>query len=150
MATDVGLQHRKTAYRRWVHVLLVVSAVASLVAFTLAAGDPVLTIHIGFGLLFGWLVAVHLVQRRRVGTRLVGQMRRRPSLRSRPVRLAVSDLLLLIVTAGAIGSGLWDWLAPHANWRGIHWHAISGMTLAVLLTIHTMRRGRRLLRSHIR
>ena len=145
----IGTDQRKALLRRWVHLLLVVSAVASLGAFQLTAGDAILTIHIGFGLLFVWLVIAHLVQRRRVGAKLLDQLRR-PSWRLRSVRLAFSDLLLLVMTAVMLGTGLWDWLAPHANWRGVHWHAISGLALAALLAIHTVRRRRRLLRSQIR
>ena len=44
-------------------------------------------------------------------------------------------------------SGLWDWLGAHPT--RIRWHAISGVVLAGLLLVHTVRRSRRLRASHV-
>jgi hypothetical protein len=146
----IDASSRRAAYRRLVHLGLALTAVVSLWAFMLARGDPILTVHIGFGLLFVGLVVTHLVQRRRTGAKLLSRLARRPSWRVRSVRLAVSDLLLLVATVAVLVTGLWDWLLPHANWRGIHWHAVSGLLLTALLVVHTVRRGRRLWRSQVR
>ena len=128
--------------RALVHVGLLATATVSLVE------EPVLTLHIALGLLFVGLTVTHLVQRRRVSATLLTHLRQRPSLRPRSSRLAAADLLLLALTTAMLASGLWDWLAPHHT--RIRWHAISGVLLAGLLLVHTVRRRRRLLTSNVR
>jgi hypothetical protein len=133
---------RRSARRRWVHLGLIGSAVVSL------AWEPVLTIHIFVGLLLVALVVTHLAQRRRVSTALLAGLVRRRSIPSRSTRTAAADLLLLAVTTLMFASGLWDWLAGHPT--RIRWHALSGVALAALVLIHTVRRRRRLLDSRVR
>jgi hypothetical protein len=135
-------RRRETAYRSWVHVGLIVSAVVSLVF------EPVLAIHIGVGLLFIALVATHVAQRRQVSANLITRLLKRQSLRSPSTRMVLADLILLTVTTGMLASGFWDWLAGHPT--SIRWHAISGVVLAALLVVHTLRRRRRLLSSQVR
>jgi hypothetical protein len=128
---------------RWlVHLLLIGTAVVSL------AVEPVLTLHVILGLAFVALVAVHLVQRRNTSLRLLGRLTHVATLQRRPGRLAVADAALLLLTAGMLASGLWDWVAGHPT--TIRWHAITGVVLAVYLVVHTFRRRSRLRRSRIR
>ena len=133
---------RQSSYRRWVHLGLIASAVVSLVF------EPVLAIHLGVGGLFVVLVGTHLAQRRQVSVNLVNRLLRRRSLRVRSNRMAAADLVLLTVTAAMFASGLWDWLAAQPT--QIRWHAITGVVLAALLVVHTVRRRRRLLSSRVR
>ena len=63
-------------------------------------------------------------------------------------RLALADLLLAVITAGMLASGFWDWFAGHPT--KIRWHAITGVVLAILLMVHTIRRRSRLRRSAVR
>lgn len=63
-------------------------------------------------------------------------------------RLALADLLLAVITAGMLASGFWDWFAEHPT--KIRWHAITGVVLAILLAVHTIRRRSRLRRSAVR
>jgi len=105
----------------------------------------VLAIHIAVGLAFAVLAGMHLVQRRRVSAGLLARVR----ILARPAgRLALADLLLVLVTAGMLVSGFWDWFAGHPT--KIRWHAITGVVLAILLLAHTVRRRRRLRRSAVR
>ena len=68
---------------------------------------------------------------------------------ARPAGLEHSaDALLAVITAGMLISGFWDWFARHPT--KIRWHAITGVVLAILLLIHTVRRWSRLRRSKVR
>ena len=116
---------------RWlVHLGLIATLVVSLMFEPL-----VLAIHIAVGLVFAVLAGLHLAQRRRVSARLLA-------------RLALADLLLAVITAGMLASGFWDWFAGHPT--KIRWHAITGVVLAILLVVHTIRRRSRLRRSAVR
>ena len=52
------------------------------------------------------------------------------------------------LTAVLLASGLYDWIAGHPT--RIRWHALTGVALAGLLLVHTLRRRRRLYRSSVR
>jgi hypothetical protein len=125
-----------------VHIGLVATATVSLVL------EPVLAVHVLLGLTFVGLVVVHLAHRRRVSSRLLARLRAHPAPTSASARLAAADLVLLVVTATMLVSGMWDWLAGHPT--QIRWHAITGVVLAGWLVVHTLRRRRRLLSSRIR
>jgi ABC-type thiamin/hydroxymethylpyrimidine transport system permease subunit len=127
------------ARRWWVHLGLIVTTVVSLVL------EPVLTVHIGLGLAFVALVVAHLVQRRRTSTAL---LRRLPDISRSAGRLALVDALLAALTIAMFASGVWDWALGHPT--RIRWHAITGVVLAGLLVVHTVRRWRRLGTSRIR
>ena len=133
---------RRQAYRWWVHLGLMVTTVVSLVL------EPVLAIHILVGLVFVGLVVVHLVQRRRVSTTLASRLVRVRTLHGRGGRLALADALLTLMTVAMLASGLWDWLDGHPT--RIRWHAITGVLLAALLLVHTLRRWARLRHSRVR
>jgi hypothetical protein len=144
-AHDGALNHdrvRTPATRLAVHLALIATAVVSLVL------EPVLALHILFGLGFVAFVAVHLAQRRRIGRRLIGQLSAAWRLERGATRLALSDALLLVLTVGMLASGLWDWLDGHPT--RIRWHAITGVLLAGYLLVHTVRRRRRLRASRVR
>jgi len=133
---------RRSALRWLVHVTLIGTAVMSLVL------EPILTLHIIFGLVFVFLVACHLVQRRRTSKRLaVGLLKfRNPLLLGS--RLALADGFLFVLTLAMTFSGFWDEWAPHHT--KIRWHAITGVVLAIYLIVHTLRRRARLRLSQVR
>ena len=73
----------------------------------------------------------------------------------RRVRLAVSDLLLFLITLNVLVSGVVDWgrgaptqlPLPAPFYR---WHLDSGLALVIDLVVHVWRRRKRLRRSTIR
>jgi len=129
---------------RWlVHLGLIATLVVSLMFEPL-----VLAIHIAVGLVFAVLAGLHLAQRRRVSASLLARLARVRMLARPSGRLALADLLLAVITAGMLASGFWDWFAGHPT--KIRWHAITGVVLAILLVVHTIRRRSRLRRSAVR
>lgn len=134
----------RRAVLRWlVHLGLIVTVIVSLVFEPLA-----LTIHIAVGLVFAVLVGMHLTQRRRVSASLLSRLARVKALAKPAGRLALADAWLAMITVGMLISGFWDWFAGHPT--RIRWHAITGIVLAILLLIHTVRRWSRLRRSKVR
>jgi hypothetical protein len=128
---------------RWlVHVGLIGSVVLSLVL------EPVLTLHIVFGVVFALLVACHLIQRRRISKRLALRLLKVRSYLMPGSRMALADGFLLIITSAMLFSGFWDLWAPHQT--KIRWHAISGVILTAFLVVHTLQRWGRLRFSRIR
>lgn len=143
---EAEVRHRakRAASRRWwVHLGLLVTVVISL----LFEGF-MLTVHIAVGFVFVALVVVHLAQRRQVSTNLASRLLRVRGLHRPAGRLAVSDAFLTAVTVAMLVSGFWDWSAGHPT--RIRWHAYTGVALAVLVLVHTLRRRRRLRRSQVR
>jgi protein-S-isoprenylcysteine O-methyltransferase Ste14 len=134
----LGVARRRLA----VHVGLILTTAISLWF------EPILTVHVVFGLAFAALIATHLAQRRRVSVNLVSRLARPRTLRSKPGRLAVADLILLLLTVAMLTSGFWDLIASHPT--RIRWHAITGVALTGLLISHTIRRWQRLATSKIR
>ena len=129
---------------RWlVHLGLIATLVVSLMFEPL-----VLAIHIAVGQVFAVLAGLHLAQRRRVSASLLARLARVRMLARPSGRLALADLLLAVITAGMLASGFWDWFAGHPT--KIRWHAITGVVLAILLVVHTIRRRSRLRRSAVR
>jgi hypothetical protein len=135
-------QSRRSVLRWIVHVTLIGSAITSL------ALEPVLSLHVAFGLLFVLLVGVHLAQRRRISKRLALRLLKIQKLLAPPGRLALADGFLFIMTMAMLISGFWDLWAPHHT--KIRWHAITGVVLTIYLAVHTVRRWRRLRFSQIR
>jgi hypothetical protein len=134
---------RRALLRWFVHLGLIVTVAVSLVFEPL-----MLTIHIAVGLAFVVLAGMHLAQRRRVSASLLARLVRVRALGRPSGRLALADALLAAITVGMLISGWWDWLAGHPT--RIRWHALTGVALAVLLLIHTVRRRSRLRRSGVR
>ena len=140
---DLALRRRTAAGRRWlVHLALLATATVSLVL------EPLLTLHVALGCAFVGFVVVHLVQRRRTTTALARRLPRVAAWSRGPGRLALADGLLAALTVAMFASGLYDWLAGHPT--RIRWHALTGVALAVLLAVHTLRRRGRLRRSSVR
>lgn len=128
--------------RWWVHATLIATAAVSLVA------EPVLTLHIGLGLVFVAFVVIHLLQRRRTSAALAARLIRLRALPTPGGRLALADAALTALTLVMLGSGLEDWRMGHPT--RIRWHAITGVLLAALLLVHTLRRRARLRSSRVR
>ena len=134
---------RRLRFRWLVHLGLIGTLIVSLVLEPL-----VLAIHIATGLAFAVLAGLHLAQRRRASARLLARLARVRILTRPSGRLALADLLLAVITAGMLVSGFWDWFAGRPT--KIRWHAITGVVLAILLAVHTIRRRSRLRRSTVR
>ena len=145
---------RRTLWRtrsRWVvHLALMGAAVASI--GTLQLLHVRIAYHAVVGLVFVGLVLVHLVQRRHTLARLATGIARATE---RKLRMAVSDLVLLLLSLNVLVSGIVDWgrgepaqvPLPKPFFR---WHLDAGLVLVVYLTVHVWRRRRRLRRSTIR
>jgi hypothetical protein len=148
---------RRTAWRARsrfaVHLALLCSAAAAL--GTLDLLHVRIAYHTIVGLVFVGLVVVHLVQRRRTIARMASQIVRARTFVERRIRLAVSDLLLLVITLNVLVSGIVDWgrgtptrlPLPKPFYR---WHLDSGLVLVIYLAVHFWRRRKRLRRSTIR
>jgi hypothetical protein len=141
MTAGANAGHRRAAARLAVHLGLITTVVVSLVF------EPELTLHIVVGSIFVGLVLAHLVQRKRVTSRLAARLFRGRGLLRPAGRLALSDALLVALTVAMLGSGLWDWRSGHPT--RIRWHAITGVVLTGYLIVHTVRRRRRLTSSHV-
>jgi hypothetical protein len=134
---------RRTATLRWwVHLGLMASVIVSLVF------EFILTVHIVVGLIFVALVVCHLVQRRRISTKLLRRLTQLTTAQSRLGRMAVSDALLAVLTLAMLVSGFVDVALGHPT--QIRWHALLGVALSVYLVVHTWRRRKRLKSSAIR
>ena len=142
MTSERSSQTRRRAVRWLVHIGLIGSAIVSLVL------EPILVLHVIFGVLFVFLVACHLAQRRRISKRLAVRLLKARGLLLPGSRLALADGFLFIVTSAMLISGFWDLWAPHHT--KIRWHAITGVVMTVFLIVHTVRRRARLRMSNIR
>jgi hypothetical protein len=136
-----------------VHLGLLVSAVAAL--GTLQLLHVRVAYHADVGLVFVGLVVIHLAQRRRTLARMATQIVRAKTFVERRIRLAVSDLVLFVITANMLVSGLVDWSRgtptqlplPAPFYR---WHLDSAAALVIYLIVHIWHRRTRLWRSTIR
>ncbi|HTX63678.1 MAG TPA: hypothetical protein VMD28_08555 [Acidimicrobiales bacterium] len=111
--------------------------------------------HTDVGLVFVGLVCVHLVQRRRTLARMTSRLVRARRFVERRVRLATSDLVLLLLTLNVFVSGVVDWSRGTPTQLPLpvpfdRWHLDSGLALVVYLAVHVWRRRNRLWRSTIR
>jgi hypothetical protein len=143
------------ARSRWaVHAVLLLSGIGTLATLQLLHVRQ--TYHTVVGLVFVGLVVVHLAQRRRTIARMATQIVRAKSFVERRVRLALSDLVLFLITANVLISGVVDWsrgyptqlpLLPAPFYR---WHLTSSVALVIYLIVHIWHRRKRLWRSMIR
>ncbi len=143
----------RTRSRFAVHLGLLFSAGAALV--TLQLLHVRVAYHADVGLVFGGLVVVHLIQRRHTLARMGKEIARTRTFVERTIRLAVSDVMLFIITLNVLVSGIVDWS------RGVpaqlplpgpfaRWHLDSGILLVLYLGVHVWRRKKRVRRSTIR
>lgn len=148
---------RRTAWRvrsRWVvHLGLLISAAAAL--GTLQLLHVRIAFHADVGLAFVGLVAVHLAQRRRTITHMATRLVRARTLLERRIRLAASDVVLLVVASNVLVSGIVDWGRGASTDLPLpkpftRWHLDAGLILVVYLVVHVSRRKKRLRRSTIR
>jgi hypothetical protein len=151
---DVPHTDRRTPWRsrsRWaVHLALLFAAAASL--GTLQLLHVRLAYHTVVGLVFVALVLVHLIQRRHTIARLATGFVRGAE---RKVRLALSDLVLLLITLNVLVSGIVDWSRGEPTQVPLpkpffRWHLDAGLLLVAYLIVHVVRRRKRLRRSNIR
>jgi hypothetical protein len=148
---------RRTAWlarSRWaVHLGLLCSVAAALGTLQLLHVRN--AIHSDVGLVFVGLVVLHLLQRRRTLARLAAQfVRARTNIKPR-FRVAVSDLLLIVITLNVFVSGLLDWSRGAPTQLPLpmpfdRWHLDSTLVLVVYLAVHVWHRRKRLWRSTIR
>lgn len=119
-----------------------------------------ITIHVIFGVLFVAMMVLHLFQRRRTIRTLLkrlvgGQTRSRAA-----TRLGVADIILELLVLNVLASGIVDGVSHHATQFPLanvlhlppgldQWHKLAGIVLFVYVTVHIIRRRRRLRRSHI-
>jgi alpha/beta superfamily hydrolase len=142
-----------TQSRFAVHLGLLSSAAAAL--GTLQLLHVRVALHTVVGLVFVGLVVLHLAQRRRTIARMASQIVRARTFVERRIRLAVSDLLLLIITVNMLVSGIVDWSRGAPSRVPLpmpfsRWHLDSGLVLVIYLAVHFWRRRKRLRRSTIR
>jgi len=102
------------------------------------------------------LVVIHLAQRRVTIARMATQIVRAKTFVERRLRLAVSDVVLLVITANVLASGVVDWSRgaptelPFLPAPFDRWHLTSSVALVIYLVVHVLRRKKRLWRSTIR
>jgi hypothetical protein len=150
------------ARRRWVvHLSLIAGFLAALLSAVFLSrkylGHSGIADHSIIGALVLCLVIVHLVQRRQTVGRLAKRLIRITAAMPVQTRIAVSDLILLLLTLNAMASGLADYLAGSTTLlpfggpaRLLKWHADAVIVLVIYVIVHIIRRRRRLRSSHIR
>jgi hypothetical protein len=140
VAGDGRAQRQKL---RWLVHLGLLATISVSLAF-----EPVIAVHVVVGLAFVGLVLAHVFQRRKTSANLARRLVRPRSLGSRAGRLALADAALMAVSAMMLASGFWDLFAGQPT--KIRWHAITGVLLAVMTAVHTLRRRSRLRASNVR
>jgi hypothetical protein len=148
------------AHNRWlVHLGLLATFIAALASVTVYQTS--LTIHIILGLAFVGLAAVHIAQRRQTVGRLATQLTHARGWFKPRGRLAISDVILFLLTLNVLVSGVVDWVRgykaalPIEAVTGLHvrfigWHVFSAIVLLCYLLVHVIRRRGRLRHSRIR
>ncbi len=140
--------------RRWrVHVEMLLGFIVSLVVLLMKMS---IGVHVLAGLVFGALVAVHLRQRR---NRLRAMMRQFWSAQGwsrRAGRLRIADMVLFFIFINVMVSGVVDYVV---GGRGvflniglpqpIRWHGLSAILLVIDVTVHVIRRAKRIRHSKV-
>ena len=162
MAPNSGVRGDSIARRRWlVHVALIGAFLAAIVSAIFLSrkylGHSGTTDHSIIGLVVLALVLVHLFQRRQTVRRLLSRLIGRSRSTGHRSRLAVSDMILWILTLNAMVSGVADFLAGRTIFLSIpgpnlfhKWHAMSVLILLGYVIVHVTRRRKRLRTSHVR
>ena len=145
--------------RRWyVHVGLMTALAGSLA--TLIYLSKSITVHVIFGVAFMVFVLFHLYQRRRTIRALTSDLihgSRRAGARR---RLATSDVVLELLVANVLVSGIVDALHHRAADLQflarigfppglVQWHKLAGIVLVIYVIVHITRRRTRLRRSQV-
>jgi uncharacterized membrane protein len=144
-----------------VHLALITAFLGAVISAVFLSrkylGHSGTTDHSIIGLIVLGLVLVHLMQRRHTVGRLVSQLFGRQSSAGRQLRLAESDGILWLLTLNAVISGIADFVVGHTIYLSIpgpfvlqKWHLMSVVVLLVYVTVHVIRRRKRLRTSHIR
>jgi uncharacterized membrane protein len=159
--TEPETRRDSISRRRWaVHLLLIVGFLAATLSPIFLSkkylGYSGTTDHSIIGLIVLAFVLVHLWQRRHTIWRLISRFwgRRSPGARK---RLAVSDLILWLLFLNVMISGIADFIVGHTIFLSIplpnilqKWHAMGVLVLLVYVTVHVVRRRKRLRTSHVR
>ena len=153
-------RHSSATRQRWVvHLTLIVGFAASLAtAITLSKkflGHSGTTNHAIVSVVVFVVILAHLYQRRHTVARLTSQLFRWRR-RAKNSRLALSDTILWLIVANTMVSGFADYVVGHTIFLPIpgpivfqKWHGFSAIVLLVYVTVHLIRRRRRLRTSHI-
>lgn len=148
------------ARRRWVvHLALMIGFLATLAsAVTLSKkylGHSGTTNHALVSMAVLVVILAHLYQRRHTIARLASQLVQRRRL-AKSSRTAISDTVLSLIVANTMISGIADYLVGHTIFLPIpgpnviqKWHGFSAIVLLVYVTVHVIRRRRRLRSSRI-
>jgi hypothetical protein len=111
--------------------------------------------HVVVGFAFVGLVLLHLLQRRQTLGHMARHVVAATTILERSIRLAASDLVLVVITVNVLVSGIVDWGRGEPSELPLpvpfdRWHLDSGLALIVYLVVHVWRRRKRLWRSTIR
>lgn len=139
--------------RRAVHLGLLLSVAAALGTLQLLHVRD--AYHADVGLVFVGLVCVHLFQRRQTLARMAHQLVQSREFRGRRIRLALSDLILFLISLNVLLSGIVDWDRGAPTQLPLpepfdRWHLDSGVALVAYVAVHAWRRRKRFWRSTIR
>lgn len=153
--TETREQGRTLQSQRWqVHLGLLVTFVLSLAVLVVHTS---LVVHELVGVIFAGYVVIHIKQRQRISVLLVHQLKTPGRWFARLGRMAWADAFLGFITANAILSGVADIVAGRPVFipslgplPSIRWHSLSVIALLIFLTVHVVRRRRRLRASKIR
>ena len=150
------------ARQRWlVHLALMVGFLSAVLSAVFLSrhylGHSGVTDHSIIGGAVLCLVTIHLIQRRRTVGRLAARLVHIGGSARARAKIAVSDLILLLLTLNVMVSGLADFLSGNTIDLPVglpaplrKWHAFGVIVLVVYVIVHVMRRRHRLRTSHIR
>jgi hypothetical protein len=111
--------------------------------------------HTVVGFVFVGLAVVHLTQRRRTIACVVTQFALAQTFLERRTDLALSDVLLFLITPNVLMPGILDWGLGQPIQLPLpvpfdRWHLDSGLALVVFLALRVWQRRKRFRRSTIR
>jgi hypothetical protein len=119
-----------------------------------------ITIHVIFGVWFIAMMLLHLFQRRRTIKTLLRRLFGAQTRSRAASRLAISDIILELLVLNVLVSGVVDGVNHHATQFPLanvlhlppglsQWHKLAAIILVVYVTVHIIRRRKRLRHSHI-
>lgn len=146
----------RVAIRFAVHVVLVASLLGAVVVLLIFGLQDRNTIHVVVACVFFGLVLLHLAQRRHTVARLAAQLVGPRTRARRQRRMAISDIVLVLLAASVLASGIWDLadgIKHEIPWPPnvyLGYHTLASLLLLCYLIVHVLRRWRRFRRSTIR